>query len=328
MSEAEARKFSNPTRNPKVERDSAAPWSEDYSSPAEEQGSEVKYQTVAYSCPVDHAGMTLYVKGWVNSEPSLFPPVIVIHDIGETVSQYREFCTRLVETGCNVYCYDLRGHGRSGRIIGQINRFGELVNDLLQVSAWVKHKENSQAPILVGHGVSAQLAMRFAQNYPKLIQGVALISPGFKLKVEASRWWRLLARVMYEFSPSIRLSCSWLHWLDNGTNKGPEMTAQQRQLSSNFHVSSYFLQEMGLSFGHSILGEAPTTPVMMVVPSESGVYDFDNLSECLPNSWASSDCIRVQSEHHRMSVNGSEHVERISELLLSWMGHLAQPQKR
>ena len=168
------------------------------------QDSTKQIQRLVYSCPVDHSGTTVYVRGWCNTDGSKHP-IVLVHDLGEEISMYKKAAVDICKAGYNVYGFDLRGHGRSGRRLGHIPSFSVLIHDLLQVLAWVKHKEGGQPPLLIGQGVGALIAISFTRKFPKFCQSVVLSAPCLELSTKVSKPAKLLLKALSEFAPTSRL---------------------------------------------------------------------------------------------------------------------------
>lgn len=135
---------------------------------------------IAVDLDVDHSGTSVYLRGRsVVQTP--YPPIVLVHDFASNSSNYRTACDNLVAKGFSTYSFDLRGHGRSGRVLGHIPNFHVLVSDLLQVAAWVKYREDGRAPIIVTHGLSALVAAQFQQKHRKFCAGVVLVAPTIQL---------------------------------------------------------------------------------------------------------------------------------------------------
>lgn len=163
---------------------------------------QLDLQRVVFSHPVDHRGTQLHVKAWLQSE-TCAPPIIIVHEIGETMSLYRDLALGLAEIGYSVFAYDQRGHGRSGGHLGHVDFFGEFVNDLMQIAAWARFKCERQKPLIIAHGLSAIVVLEFLAKMPELANSAIFIAPGFQ--VQMSRTKRLIAYVMGEILPRFRL---------------------------------------------------------------------------------------------------------------------------
>jgi len=161
-------------------------------------------QTIVESIPVDHSGTTVYLKGFIVLNTTK-PPVVFVHDIGENLTLYRDAARDFVERGFSVFCYDQRGHGRSGRMLGHIDNFGDFTNDLLQVAAWVRHKSNGVAPIILGHGIGAIATIYFQLKYPRLCHAAILSAPSLELKWDVAPLSRFVIRRLSNFMPQLKL---------------------------------------------------------------------------------------------------------------------------
>jgi pimeloyl-ACP methyl ester carboxylesterase len=158
---------------------------------------------IVSSLPVDHMGTFVYLRGW-RKEESQWPPIIFVHDLGEQADEYAKAAESFVVRGYTCYAFDLRGHGRSGRLLGHLTRFDSLVKDLLQVAAWVKHKESGQSPVIVGQGVGALIAADFAHRFSVFCGGIVLASPCFELSRKPSFPLKSLLKISSEIWPTWR----------------------------------------------------------------------------------------------------------------------------
>lgn len=161
-------------------------------------------QTVISSVPVDHSGTTIYLKGW-RRERSERHPIIIVHDLGEHTELYRDTAIEFLEAGYPAYIFDLRGHGRSGRRLGHAPSFNVLVKDLLQVAAWVRHKEGGKAPVIVGHGIGALIAIEFTKRHGAFARAAVLSAPCLELVAEVSVAARFAIKILSEVSPTLRI---------------------------------------------------------------------------------------------------------------------------
>lgn len=173
-------------------------------APAPAPADGVGLQKIVSSLPVDHAGTTVYLKGW-RLEGSERPPIVIVHDLGEHAEVYRRTAENFALHGYTTYVFDLRGHGRSGRRLGHAPSFTVLVRDLLQVAAWVRHKEGGRAPIILGHGIGALITMEFTKNHGAFCRAAILSAPCLELTSETGPFARLILKFLADFSPTLRL---------------------------------------------------------------------------------------------------------------------------
>ena len=152
----------------------------------------------------DHKGTKIHLRGQTAVD-SPYPPLIIVHDFGANHAHYRHFAHELYHSGLSVYCYDLRGHGQSGKMMGHISHFSALVNDLLQVSAWVRHREGGQTPVIIGHGFGCLIAVTLQQRFPKYCRSMVLLSPSLKLRYGLGKFASVCVRTIADIHPRIRL---------------------------------------------------------------------------------------------------------------------------
>lgn len=164
---------------------------------------EDEVQVEVFSCPVEHDGTAVYVKGW-RAENNDRCPIVFIHDLGEHVGLYRQVGRRFAEEGYSFYGFDLRGHGRTGRALGHIGHFDVLIKDLLQVVAWVKHR-SQHPPVIVGQGLGAIIALFFQSQHAHLMRGLVLMTPTWHHSDYLSVPKRVLIHVLAELFPTMRL---------------------------------------------------------------------------------------------------------------------------
>ena len=190
------------------------------------EGQESPVTIQVYNCPVDHDGTVIYVKGWTRHDCQK-PPVVFVHGLRENVGLYRDATKILVKAGYNVFGFDLRGHGRSGRMLGHIPTFESLVSDLLQVVAWVRFKSERKTPIIIAQGIGALITVHFQRTYPELCRAAVLVAPCFW--GHTSKTNEMIIKVLAEMSPMvkmpIRLTPKFLAIYNSSRNKhlGPTL---------------------------------------------------------------------------------------------------------
>lgn len=165
-------------------------------------------QKIVSSLPVDHQGTSVYVKGWRRHASGVGHPILIVHDLGEQTEMYRPTCEEIVSRGHNVYMFDLRGHGRSGKRLGHAPSYDILIKDLLQVAAWVRHKEDGKTPIIIGHGIGALITMDFTKSYPDLCRAMVLSAPVLELVHETTGLTRFFIKVLADVAPMLRMPVS------------------------------------------------------------------------------------------------------------------------
>ncbi|MFK7824530.1 MAG: alpha/beta fold hydrolase [Oligoflexales bacterium] len=184
-------------------------------------------RNLVYTCPVDHTGTSVFVKGWLIPEDNK-RPVVLVHGLGESVELMAPFAKKLAARGYSVYGFDLRGHGQSGRKLGHIPSFHQLSLDLLQVVAWVKHKESGRKPIIIGQGMGSLVGLFFAKGYGKFCHSMIFVSPVFSLVDHIKSFQRFYLRTFAELLPIMMLPsrlCPQFTQIDMLSSKAPKISA-------------------------------------------------------------------------------------------------------
>eukprot|EP00958_Prasinococcus_capsulatus_P002988 scaffold266_cov391-Prasinococcus_capsulatus_cf.AAC.40 len=106
------------------------------------------------------------------------PTVVLLHGLGEVAERWERAASGLCNRGYRVLAPDLRGHGGSSAPSaggGARARYSLrlMAEDLL---AWVLELDLYARPFaLVGHGLGAAVALRFAAAYPQLVGVLGLV---------------------------------------------------------------------------------------------------------------------------------------------------------
>ena len=130
-------------------------------------------------------GATVHYRVRPAARPGALPPVLLVHGLASNLSRFEEFVehTSLSERH-RLLRVDLRGHGRSvtRRRIGL-----EIWCDDL---AALLDAEGSDAAILVGHSLGAQVALHFAARHPSRTAALVLVDPVFREALHGRWLWR------------------------------------------------------------------------------------------------------------------------------------------
>lgn len=286
---------------------------EDHSVLAEDEDKDTL--NLVYTIPVDHNGTSIYLKGWMHSE-SKFPPVVIVHDLGESVRSYRSTAEAMGHRGFSVFVFDLRGHGRSGRHLGHVPNFETLVEDLLQVVAWVRFKNDGQLPIILAQGVGALIAIYFKKKYAKYTRETILVAPVVSEGTSLSPIYRTFIKSMAEVTPRMRLPRSIVpQFLSMG---GTEPTSNQQKFQGiTLHFAKEVLYAIG---GVSNAIKSLTGPVMLIVPKGVEAYDQQVLETMLENLSFKDDLKLVELENiGTQALARTEEHEIVLDSVYNWL---------
>jgi acylglycerol lipase len=90
--------------------------------------------------------------------------IIATHGIGEHLERHK-YIADIFGHDFNIFQYDLRGHGRSSGKKAYIEDFSLYMEDLREITGFLKEKYRMERYILFGHSMGALITCAFIQNY-------------------------------------------------------------------------------------------------------------------------------------------------------------------
>jgi alpha-beta hydrolase superfamily lysophospholipase len=105
--------------------------------------------------------------------------VVCIHGIQSHGGWYEYSCGKLAEAGFAVSFLDRRGSGMNERDRGDAPGFRRLLDDLAEYLQPLRSQAPSLPVFLVGISWGGKLAVALERRHPGLVDGLALLCPGF-----------------------------------------------------------------------------------------------------------------------------------------------------
>lgn len=137
--------------------------------------------------------------------PSEKATVVLIHGFGEHSGRYFHVIEKLIKHGFSVFCIDLRGHGHSEGVRGDVASFAQYEDDVLTAIEHLRPKNNKL--FILAHSMGALITLRLLNRKTDLtIEGMVLSCPLFGLRMSIPPWkmWASLAAA--RLAPRIRVS--------------------------------------------------------------------------------------------------------------------------
>lgn len=106
-------------------------------------------------------GAELYVKIKESGSPVW---IIATHGVGEHMDRHK-YIPEIFGHDFNIFQYDLRGHGRSTGKKAYIEDFSLYMEDLLEITRFLKEKYRMDRYVLFGHSMGGLITCSFIQNY-------------------------------------------------------------------------------------------------------------------------------------------------------------------
>ncbi len=275
---------------------------------------DAKLRTIVYVCPVDHSGTSLFIKGWISpKERSQTIPIVLVHDLDESTDDYVRFAEELANAGFNVYCFEMRIQSKLLKGSSMLN-FETLASDLLQVVAWIKHKELGKRPIIVGQGVGSLVCLYFVQNFSKFCSAVVFSSPLFSLHVNVHPLRRFAIRTLAKVAPFLPTP-RWLsfHFSDPAKK---DLKKRKRRLPL------YFTQELlvAISRSHKLFSRV-SIPTLLLCPGADPICRYDFLKR-LVSKHKDEDKMSMHmfdNEGHQLLTLSEEFLQGVLKILIPWL---------
>lgn len=141
-----------------------------------EGGESLSFHEFSFkSCTGDH----LFACSW-EPEGKARVNFIIVHGLGEHCGRYREFAEFLRSQGYGVYTYDYRGFGKSPGRRGHIRTFDSYFQDLNRFVQIINDPYYGAKTILLGHSLGGLIGLAYALQYPGMVDGFVISSPGLK----------------------------------------------------------------------------------------------------------------------------------------------------
>jgi alpha-beta hydrolase superfamily lysophospholipase len=147
--------------------------------------------------------MRLHLHAWLPAAATLAEPapepvatIAVVHGYGEHGGRHTWFAEAMTAQGYAVYAYDLRGHGQSSGVRGQVDRFDDYLADTAVFLDEVRRRQPGRPVVLLGHSLGGLICARFVEEGCEGLLGLVLSSPFFGLTAEVPPAKLLGARIL------------------------------------------------------------------------------------------------------------------------------------
>jgi len=128
-------------------------------------------------------GKIIFVRHWIGSSGTDLA-VLIFHGITAYSEPYGKLLAEdLAQAGFNVFGMDLRGHGRSDGIRGDLPSGERLAKDLCETVASLKTKFSRV--VVLGHSLGVLSTLIAVNHCPGTIDGLILLSAGRRVKPSA-----------------------------------------------------------------------------------------------------------------------------------------------
>lgn len=132
--------------------------------------------------------------------------ILLIHGLGEHSGRYGHVVEKLRDEGFTVWCLDLRGHGNSYGVKGDIKQFSSYEDDVFSTIKYIQPSlKKGEKLFILAHSMGALISLRMMAKHHPTISGLVLSSPLFALKFPVPKWKMKAVFVAADFIPSCRV---------------------------------------------------------------------------------------------------------------------------
>lgn len=154
------------------------------------------------NCFIASDGLTL---NFHYQDPIVQPTftLALVHGLGEHIGRYRWFAEQVLTEGGSFAGFDLRGHGLSDGERGHTPSWQQYLDDL---DRFLERATTAGRPLfLMGHSLGGGLALRYALERRRRLNGVIAASPLLRLAFQPPKWKLSLARSLVKIKPDFSL---------------------------------------------------------------------------------------------------------------------------
>lgn len=135
-------------------------------------------------------GMSIFIHAWVPNQPQRI--LVCIQGLGGHGGYYRELAYQVALKSTIVVAPDLRGHGRSEGVRGDIDCFDRYVMDVDVAITWASGQWPDAPIFVLGESMGASVATGYIarglyQTYQIPLSGLVLVSPVFGSSIRPTR---------------------------------------------------------------------------------------------------------------------------------------------
>ncbi|RKP37497.1 Alpha/Beta hydrolase protein [Dimargaris cristalligena] len=197
-------------------------------------------------------GHEIYTRTYRPIHRSILATVVLVHGFGEHCDRYSKLARRFTDAGIQVYTYDQRGFGKTGRQNGRPGHTGGFQNLIDDLSFICSRAYQSEIPtIIFGHAMGAVVALDYAKSsMARLpIAGVIAQAPAIRTNTDlhpnrvAVSLGHLAAKIVK--SKTIDLPIE------------PEMLTRDQQVVAEFKASDYNYEIGSLQTVSDLLKRGP-----------------------------------------------------------------------
>lgn len=272
-------------------------------------------------------GVALALHRWTPNEQgpddgATLGTCLLVHGYAEHALRYGPLAEALVAVGIEVVAPDLRGHGASPGVRGDVPSFEVVAGDVAELLRDVRSAARARPIVLFGHSLGGAIALSVALDEQASLAGLVLSAPFLRSAEKVSGLLVGVARVLSKLVPTLPLRS-----MDAGlVSRDPAVVATYR--SDPWVYNGRVRARMGYELvrsGPSLLARAPQLrlPLLVLHGDADGLADLTASRELAAAVGSDDLTLEVVAGGYHELLNDLGR-ERTTQRVVTWMrDHLA-----
>ncbi|WP_296386405.1 alpha/beta fold hydrolase [Winogradskyella sp.] len=244
--------------------------------------------------------------------------ILLLHGTLATSFTYNKMSGLLREAvQANVIAVDLRGHGQSGGIPGDVSTLNQYAEDLDDMISAIKKQRPNDTIILAGHSMGGGIVLRHAETFPKTkVDAYLLFAPNLGNNAPTTSQVLNLKSNFIKTHLSRGLGLKMLN--EFGIHTYDSMHVVFYNLPEQMPIKSYSYRSMQASFPEDYKKtlQSISKPVLVLVGSNDEAFIAKEYAVVI-NSYSKGDYYMVEGETH----NGIRHNAEAMTKIKNWVNN-------
>jgi pimeloyl-ACP methyl ester carboxylesterase len=207
--------------------------------------------------------------------------VVLLHGYLENQQMWADFVTEFSKKH-RIITIDLLGHGQT-ESLGYIHSMEDNADVVHAVLAELRIRK----AVLAGHSMGGYVALAFAELYPEMVKGIALLNSTSRADSDERKKNRdrAIKAVKKDYTSFVRLSIANLFSEDNRERLASEIeTVKQQALQTPLQGIVATLEGMKIRKGREVLLHFAPYPIVLVLGKKDPVLNYDENADQVQNT--------------------------------------------
>lgn len=244
--------------------------------------------------------------------------ILLLHGTLATSFTYNKMSGLLREAAqANVIAIDLRGHGQSGGIPGEVSTSNQFAEDLNDIISDIKKQRPNHAIILAGHSMGGGIVLRHAETYPETkVDAYLLFAPNLGNNAPTTSQDLNLKSNFIKTHLSRGLGLKMLN--EFGIHTYDSMHVVFYNLPEQMPIRSYSYRSMQASFpiDYKRALQSVSKPMLVLVGSQDEAFIAKEYAVVI-NSYSKGEYFMAEGETH----NGIRHNSEAMIKIKNWINN-------